>query len=1762
MKKNVKRLLALLLSLTLLMTSLVITPLAVGAASAVQDIEDDILQVWADCDNAITQEEFDAYNSNASKTTMAGAVVVHRRTSNTSTNTNSYYLFFPSTVDNGNLRMWYTASSLTINGTAIENGGTTDVFANLQPGNIQDFTFNVAGTSHTVKVMKSANVGTVYIDTESGSLSKINNSSDHSAYEGGTVMVVAPDGTVEYDGVMEKMQGRGNATWSAGGEKNPYNLKLGVSTSLLGMNKAKKWVLLANKFDPTLIRDQLGYDYSKFIGVKYQPICKPVDLYCNQIYMGSYQLSEKVEIKSNRIDVNDAYENLEIANGTVDPTTGLITPADFDTNAPTTNIYKSSGAVETSSTKATKCATIGNRKYSTGINSPDDITGGYLYELEISERWINENAGFCGYNRQGWVVKSADYATKDMVDYSYDLLYALGSAVYNKGTVPSTETKTTSGATTTYGSGTTITNPAPAAQYQGKKWSDLLDADSAVKYFWIQEYFKNLDSSTSSTYFYKDSDSVDSKLYAGPVWDLDHSMETVIVDTGLNAAATLLGGRWGYKWNEATGWYARNVRIYMWNGSSGNERATTDKMSPLSFYGALYQNNTDFQKMYNKFWYTTMTKANKVLMGEEVDPTGTLKSVDDYFEGVRYTGLMNNTRLGYSTSDKSYFNLSTLKSGVKTWFTNRNNWINQQIAQVDISKVSVSSIPNQTCTGSPIEPKLTLKDGDVELVEGEDYTVEYSNNVNASTTANIKITGIGYYTGTKNIAFTIVAGELDSAEIYESAYIGDTLTVNAKTSTGDEVNSFVTYQWKADGIDIAGATDNTYEIKPEDAGKSITVVVTGDGKNIAGAVTSNACQVATTERPQGFSKLISAWDYDYSLAPEALTTSDETGTTYYYNATSGDHIDGSELRASVNATSTTKMKWSGTADLYANEEGFVTPDQAPIMGTSKTDSLAWAKGSYFETTVSTLGFQSITFSARLGGTKKAPRTWKLQYSLDGVSFKDVENSSYTISANKTMELAFDNVALPDECNNKSKVYIRAVIGEDMAINGINTVVGITSGDAAINNIKIKGETIAVITELAAPTVETNSVAGDGTLAFSTDEVEITDNNGGAKVYYTVNGGEATEYEAGFKVFDKTTAKIGDTATVTAWAEVGLVRSEDTVVDITFGGVNVNSFSYIDFSKNVSNGAVFSTGGAYGESGRMTAYTDGKSQYVPLWNDGNGAFSIAPDDGALWGAESGFYFEVPTAGYEDIRFTAKMYTTGQGPKSVSLQYSLDKETWTDLDNTVQLGANAELEQAFLTAELPAECNNKARVYIRTATVENSTNLGDKLHKNNSKGNLYINDVVISAEDDGTYKMPYTNKTTAYFGTTPIKYHSPSKMDMQYAVMNPEGELILSGTYPKQIVDENGVVVREEGIDIASAPSFVDKETGAYTVSVWAGDDDDRSIINTAKYYYKGSSVVKFSYTTTKRPIYNYINTEHTELTNTSGTNAGTLSMYPNGTTPATLDYSDVYGVKIAWDAANPFTANKVLDKVAGNGYWLAKISTRGYKSLTLNAEQLSSNKGPRDWGIAYSLDGTKYTYLANSNARAISNDSSAVPVETYNNIALPSELDDKDNVYIKIFINGGESVDGAELETLLKGNTGLNNLEICGVALPGEIEYVINTVAFEDASCSAIGKTNVPAFVTVNDQTYYAQDGTITVTLTENERYTATASANSAGTFANTVNITAKAGGTKTIPVVALDVVADGVINAKDYAMISKDGKYATTKDYLKSIFDEFINMAE
>ena len=127
--------------------------------------------------------------------------------------------------------------------------------------------------------------------------------------------------------------------------------------------------------------------------------------------------------------------------------------------------------------------------------------------------------------------------------------------------------------------------------------------------------------------------------------------------------------------------------------------------------------------------------------------------------------------------------------------------------KTDISTVDVSGPTSYTYTGSAIVPDLVLRHGDTELVEGGSYTVEYFNNVNAgSMTATAVYTGIGMFTGTKTVEFSIAPKNvsdlvltLDQNEfIYDGTEKKPEVTVRFRGSEEDLPLSLFTVEYYTD----------------------------------------------------------------------------------------------------------------------------------------------------------------------------------------------------------------------------------------------------------------------------------------------------------------------------------------------------------------------------------------------------------------------------------------------------------------------------------------------------------------------------------------------------------------------------------------------------------------------------------------------------------------------------------------------------------------------------------------------------------------------------------------------------------------------------------------------------------------------------------------------------------------------------------------------------------------------------------------------------
>ena len=115
------------------------------------------------------------------------------------------------------------------------------------------------------------------------------------------------DGTIDYQGTLQA-KGRGNSTW--GFPKKPYALKLDKKASILGMPKHKRWCLLANWIDRTLIRNAVGFEIARQMSsLAYTPKGEFVELFLNGKFEGNYYLCEQIKVDENRVDIAELDED-------------------------------------------------------------------------------------------------------------------------------------------------------------------------------------------------------------------------------------------------------------------------------------------------------------------------------------------------------------------------------------------------------------------------------------------------------------------------------------------------------------------------------------------------------------------------------------------------------------------------------------------------------------------------------------------------------------------------------------------------------------------------------------------------------------------------------------------------------------------------------------------------------------------------------------------------------------------------------------------------------------------------------------------------------------------------------------------------------------------------------------------------------------------------------------------------------------------------------------------------------------------------------------------------------------------------------------------------------------------------------------------------------------------------------------------------------------------------------------------------------------
>lgn len=209
-----------------------------------------------------------------------------------------------------------------------------------------------------------------------------------------------------------------------------------------------------------------------------------------------------------------------------------------------------------------------------------------------------------------------------------------------------------------------------------------------------------------------------------------------------------------------------------------------------------------------------ITVPSATYNGKAQKPAVTVKYNNYKFKnGTDYTlSYKNNTKIGTATvTVKGKGKLSGTKS------------VTFKINAKPIKNAVITYNNSLTYNGSTLSPAVTVKYGNATLKKNTDYTVAYSNNVNAGT-GTITITGKGIYGGSVKKTFTIKKLGISATTVSGTGN---------KVYTGSAIKPVPAV--KAGGRTLKNGTDFTVSYKNNTEPGTATLIVNGKG-NYSGSV--------------------------------------------------------------------------------------------------------------------------------------------------------------------------------------------------------------------------------------------------------------------------------------------------------------------------------------------------------------------------------------------------------------------------------------------------------------------------------------------------------------------------------------------------------------------------------------------------------------------------------------------------------------------------------------------------------------------------------------------------------------------------------------------------------------------------------------------------------------------------------------------------------------------------------------------------------------
>ncbi len=382
---------------------------------------------------------------------------------------NECYFFMPAYCDLDDIIIEYDENkySVFLNKKKLSSGAEIRAYDNAQ------YDLSVAGegqeSAYTLHIMKSDRLPAIFISTANKTMDYIN--ADKDVKEPGTLVCINSDGSIDCNGSIDAIKARGKSSFYGDVSKKSYQLKFSENKELLSMDSAVTWILQANAYDASRLRNKLIYDMAGQMGLMYAVDSKFADIYFNGEYAGNYLVCEKIEAGAGRVDI--PFPN-------------------FDNDERSREIWDMAEMVNED-----------DCRYYSFMEKLDYDTG---YLLELQTNVDDDKCYFTACNRM-YEIRSPQKVSKAEIDHLVDYISTINTLIDECGDSRNYDE---------------LKQYIDVDSFAVKYIMDILanepDENFRSTYFYIKPYGEGA-----------------ARLYAGPVWDFDRALGNDIRGTYTNA---------------------------------------------------------------------------------------------------------------------------------------------------------------------------------------------------------------------------------------------------------------------------------------------------------------------------------------------------------------------------------------------------------------------------------------------------------------------------------------------------------------------------------------------------------------------------------------------------------------------------------------------------------------------------------------------------------------------------------------------------------------------------------------------------------------------------------------------------------------------------------------------------------------------------------------------------------------------------------------------------------------------------------------------------------------------------------------------------------------------------------------------------------------------------------------------------------------------------------------------------------------------------